>query len=304
MLAVDLSAAAGDGAVTNDDQVEAEYRKVLRDDDAAEQDVLGWVNNAEASAKAGSVLTNATLHLRIERRMDSVHREYQDFVDQHPNHVNARLAYGSFLYDMNDQDGAVAQWEKARQLAPTNPATWNNLAKYYGQAGPVTKAFEYYDKAISLDTNQSVYYHNQAALIYLFRKQAADYYHLTEQQTFEKSLDLYRTAIKLAPDDFVLFTDYAQCFYGCHPPRLQEGLEAWSQALKLARDEAEREGVYLHLARIHLRLGQYEQARTNLDAVTNMDYAEVKNQIASNLVAALSMPATNTVSAGGAPVQH
>ncbi len=152
-----------------------------------------------------------------------------------------------------------------------------------GHRGPVAKAFEYYAKAIDLDPKESVYYHNLAVTVYLFRKDAGEYFKLTEPEVFDKSLELYRQAIKLAPDDFVLFSDYAESFYGTNPPRWRDGLEAWTEALKIAHDEDEREGVYIHLARINLKLGNYDQARMRLNGVTNQEYATLRNRITANL---------------------
>lgn len=279
--------------VNTNDPVESEYYKILLDDDAAEKDVLNWTENAEAFAKAGGDDRRLTLHLRIEQRLDRVRREYEDFVQRHPKHVNAHLAYGSFLNDTKDEDGAIAQWEAARQLAPTNPAPWNNLANIYGHHGPILKAFEYYDKAIELDPNQAVYYQNLATTVYLFRVDASNYYHLSENEVFDKSLGLYRKAIELAPDDFVLFTDYAESYYGIKPPRWKEGLEAWTEALKVAHSEVEREGVYIHLARFNLKLGQFDAARQDLSMVTNDMYLTLKKRVTRNLAEAIAEAATN-----------
>jgi tetratricopeptide (TPR) repeat protein len=234
------------------------------------------------------------LRARVKKRLDDVRWQYEDFVQRHPNHVNAHLAFGSFLNDTQNEEGAVAQWEEARKLAPTNAATWNNLANYYGHRGPVTNAFAYYAKAIELDPKESVYYHNLAVTVYLYRPDAREFYHLTEQQVFDKSLDLYRQAIKLAPDDFVLYSDYAESFYGTNPPRWLDGLHAWTEALKIAHDEDEREGVFIHLARINLKLGNFEAARDRLEAVTNASYEPIKRKIAANLKEALAGAATNS----------
>ena len=280
--------------VNTNDPAERAYRKILEDDDAAEKDVLKWSDDAESFSRAGAGDPGVTLNARIRQRLEGIKAEYEDFILLHPNHASARLAYGSFLNDTHDEEGAVAQWDKARQLEPTNPAAWNNLANYYGHRGPVNKAFEYYAKAIELDGRQSVYYHNLAVTVYLFRKDAEEYYHLTEQQVFDKALALYRKAIELDPDNFVLFSDYAESFYGTNPPRWKDGLAAWTEALNIARDDVEREGVYIHLARINLKLGHYDEARRSLDVVTNAMYATLKKTITRNLNEALGKPATTT----------
>jgi tetratricopeptide (TPR) repeat protein len=286
-------AAAASTPINTNDPVENEYYRILVDDDAAEKDILHWSEDAEAFDKAAGMDPKVTLHMRIQRRLDLVRHEYEDFLQLHPEHVSAHLAFGSFLNDTHDEDGAVKQWDTARQLAPTNPAPWNNLANIYGHRGPVAKAFEYYSKAIELDPNESVYYHNLAVTVYLFRRDATNYFKLTEQQVYDKSLELYREAINLAPGDFVLFSDYAESFYGTIPPRWKEGLEAWTEALKIAHDEDEREGVYIHLARINLKLGHYDEARMRLNAVTNSAYAKLKERITKNLDEALLKDQTN-----------
>jgi tetratricopeptide (TPR) repeat protein len=287
--------------VNTNDPVENEYYKILLADDAAEKDVIKWTDDAHAIEKGGEE-AKLTLRARIKKRLDDVRWQYEDFLQRHPSHVNAHLAYGSFLNDTQDEEGAVAQWEEARRLAPTNPATWNNLANYYGHRGPVTNAFAYYAKAIELNPKESVYYHNLAVTVYLFRPDARDYYQLTEQQVFDKSLELYRQAIKLAPDDFVLYSDYAESFYGTNPPRWKDGLEAWTDALKIAHDEEEKEGVFVHLARINIKLGNYDAARERLNAVTNATYARIKKTLTRNLSEALADAATNKPAASAQSV--
>lgn len=273
--------------INTNDPVEAAYYKILEDDEAAQQDVIKWTDHPETSSGDASESARLTLRERIKQRLDGIKHEYDGFIAQHPNHPHIRLAYGSFLNDIHDEDGAVAQWEKARELDPKNPAAWNDLANYYGHRSPVKKAFEYYEKAIELDNHESVYYYNLAVTVYLFRVDAEEYYHLNETQVFDKSLDLYHKAIALDPDNFVLFSDYAQSFYGTKPPRWKDGLAAWTQALKMAHDDDERQGVYIHLARINIKLGHLEEARQELGLVTNPAYYGLKYTIYCNYANAL-----------------
>jgi hypothetical protein len=58
---------------------------------------------------------------------------------------------------------------------------------------------------------------------------------------------------------------------------------AWTNALALARDEVEREGVYIHFARIEAQTGQFADAHKRLDAVTNDMYADLKRRVARSL---------------------
>jgi tetratricopeptide (TPR) repeat protein len=274
------------------DPVEKEFRKVEAEDDAAVEEIEKWSDAAGAASLAGNNQPQLTLHTRVKERLALVKKDYDEFVQQHPDYVRARLAFGSFLHQSGDAEGALAQWEKASQLAPKNPAVWNNLADYYEESN-VKKALEYYSKAIELDPSQALYYHNLAVCVYMFRTEAEDYWKISEQEAFDKSLALYQKAMKLDPDNFILATDYAECFYGIRPLRLEDGLAAWNQCLKIAHDEVERQGVYLHLARIQLALNHFEESQRALDAVTNKMYSVLKDRLAHNLAEAIHHLQTN-----------
>lgn len=261
------------------DPVEREYQALIDKDDTTMRQIEAWTDPGGTTNE----VTRLTLKQRVKAAEDDVRLAYDDFLRRHPNHARAHLAFGAFLDEIQDEDGAFEQWKKGLELDPKNPAAWDDLGNYFGHAGPITNAFIYYQKAIDLDPTQSVYYHNLAVTIYMYRQDAEQFYHLSEQDAFDKALALYREAIKRAPDDFILASDYAECFYGTNPPRWEQGLVAWQDALKSAHDDTEREGVYIHLARINWKLNRYDESQHWLDQVTNKGYAVLKNRIARNL---------------------
>lgn len=271
------------GIADANDPVEKEYQKLLELDDAAQEEVDKWIQENQAFAAQGAGLSQAALNVKIEQRFEPVRKTYEDFIRRHPKHSRALLAYGSFLGDIGDEEEAKEQWEKARGLDASNPAVWNNLANYYGHRGPITNAFIYYTKAIELSPNEPVYYQNFATTVFLFRKDAREFYNIEEQQVFDRALELYRKALSLDPNNFPLATDLAQTYYGIKPPRYEEAMKAWNYALKIANDEIEREGVYVHLARNQLHSGQLDEARKNLDSVTNDTYKVLKERLTRNL---------------------
>ena len=156
----------------SNDPVEKEYQKLLETDDAAQEEVDKWIRDETAFREKGAGVPEATLRARIEQRLKAVRDAYEGFLRQHPEHARAHLAYGSFLMETHEEEEAVNQMEKARELDPKNPAAWNNLANYYGHRSPVKKAFEYYAKAIELNQNERIYYQNLATTVFLFRKDA------------------------------------------------------------------------------------------------------------------------------------
>lgn len=286
------------------DPVEKEYLKLLEADDAAQAEVDQWIRDNSQFQLQGAGVEAAALNLRIRKRFDPVKKAYEDFLRIHPEHTRTRLAYGSFLNDIGEEDAAHAQWEKARQTDPKDPAAWNNLANYYGHNGPVTNAFKYYAKAIELDPTESTYYFNFATTVYLFRRDATNYYKLTLPQVFEKAMGLYRKALELDPENFVLATDYAQSYYGFDPSltgnaekdrqikqkHCDDALAAWQVAFKLAKDDLERQGVLLHYARLQINADRFEEARKNLNAITNAGLGVTKTNLLKKLEARSKQP--------------
>lgn len=279
--------------VNANDPVEKEYLRLLEMDDEAQAEVNEWLRNNQAQKAVGGGLDRDRLRAKILARYDVVKKAYDNFLAAHPDHARARLAYGGFLSDIGEEDPALKQWEKARDLDPKNAVAWNNLANYYGHNGPVTNAFACYARAMELQPGEPLYVHNFATTVFLFRPDAMEFYKLTEPQVFDKALGLYRQARALDPENFLLATDLAQCFYVMKPPKsgdpeatrkaeqklADEALAEWQAAFKIAPDENTRQGVYVHFARWQINAGRFDEARKTLDLLTNTVFASTKRTL-------------------------
>jgi tetratricopeptide (TPR) repeat protein len=263
-----------------------ELKKLMSDDDDAMAEIDGWIRENQAFADKGGGVPADVLNARITEKLAGLKHSYMDFIARYTNYAPGYLAYGSFLYDTRDEEGAHLAWETSRELDPKNPAAWNELGNYYGHEGPITNAFIYYARAIELDPTESVYYQNLGTMVFLYRKDAREFYGINEQQVFNKALDLYSNAIKCDPGDFELAQDIARTYYGIQPFRTNDALVAWTNALDVATAEVEREGVYLHLARIKIKAGRLDEARRHLDDVTNAIYNDLKARLERNLAEA------------------
>lgn len=284
-------------AAASDDPVEQAYQKLMADDDVAQAEVDDWIKERHRAGREETDVEQAAFRARIKRRFEPVIQGYERFIEAHPQHAKVRLAFGSFLNDIGDEEGGSAQWEKARELEPGNPAAWNNLANFNGHRGDVKKAFGYYEKAVELDPNEPVYYQNFATTVFLFRKDAREHYGITEEEVFAKAMGLYRKACALDPENFSMAAELAQTYYGITTPKLvapaarpkaelklaDEAIAAWRVAARLARNEAEREGINLHFARWQINSDRLVEARKSLDAVTNAMWLPSKQTLLKKL---------------------
>ncbi|HTL54797.1 MAG TPA: hypothetical protein VL361_03925 [Candidatus Limnocylindrales bacterium] len=265
------------------DAVEKEFQKVMDADDEAQAEVDQWIRENDEFAAKGAGMPPSQLRRKIQDRLEPVRKAYEEFIERHPRHTRARVAYASFLGDTKDEESAQEQLEKALDLDTNSPAIYNNLANIYGHIGPVKKAFEFYGRAIELNPLEPVYYHNFGTTVYLFRNDAMEYFKINLAEVFAKAFQLYSNAMRLDPDNFPLASDVAQTYYGIQPMRTEEALKAWTNALHIAHDEIEREGVYIHFARIKLMAGRLTEAHAHLNAVTNEMYADLKRRVERNV---------------------
>jgi tetratricopeptide (TPR) repeat protein len=276
---------------STNDPVAVEFQALLKADDEATDEVQHWLDALPGGAEVSTELKG-----RIDARYGGITRTYEDFIRRNPRHAPAVIAYGSFLGETGDELGMADQWEKAREMDPSNPAVWNNLAGHYAHRGPIEKAFPYFEKAIELNPREAQYWHALGTVTYLFRRDAEKYYGTDEQGVFRKAFEFYDRAMALRPLDFKLAADVAQTWYGVKPAPaaveesrksaelalVESGLRAWTNAFRLAADDAAREGVRLHYARWQIRSGRWNEARTNLDLVLDPSLEPMKARLERN----------------------
>lgn len=291
------STTSTNAAAAVEDPVEKEFRHIMELDDEALEEADKWIRGEVALNEKGAALTPEALTARIEARFQPVKDAYDDFLKRQPKHARAHLAYGSFLNEAHDEANALVHWEKSRELDPSNPAVWNNLANHYGHRSPVKKAFEYYAKAIELNPKEPIYYQNLATTVYLFRSDAQEFYQCNEQQVFDRALSLYAKALELDPKSFLIASDLAQSYYGIKPPRHEDALKAWDKALAVAQNDIEREGVHIHLARTLINMQRFDEARTHLNQVSLEGYSTLKTRVLKNLERKQEAASTNSVPA-------
>ena len=162
----------------------------------------------------------------------------------------------------------------------------------------MAKAFEYLAKTIELNPKEPVYYHNLAIIVFLFRKDSQEIYHLAdERQVFLRALELYHKARELDPENFSLATDLAQTYYYLKPQPLsdpkvaaeareklhQEAMNAWLEAQKIAKTDVQRQGVSIHFARLCIGEGKFDEARKYLAEVRDPELETLRARVLRNV---------------------
>lgn len=273
--------------------VEKEFRSVLLLDDKIHSEVDQWIrDNAKLTEKKSGIPVES-LGEQIRIRLSKVEEAYVSFLAKYPKHVEARLAFGSFYSGLGEHDDAMGQWTEARDLEMQNPVPWNNIGKAYGQKGKISEAIRHFTKASELAPKQPLYYRNLAAMLFAYPDQAARYYLIDRSQVVPKVLLLFEKALILDPKNFTLATDRAMIYLATSPFKAKEAINAWNKALSLAPDTRSKEGVRIHLARIHARIGEPKIAQKLLLDVRDPNFNQLKEEILKKID---SLPSTNSTS--------
>jgi tetratricopeptide (TPR) repeat protein len=208
--------------------------------------------NTEASPAA-----EAQIHAQ-EHRLEN---DYRHFLNDHPDHARAMVAYGDFLEDRQREEEALRWWQKAVTVDPHEAYAYNDIANYYGHYGRAADALKLYDKAIALAPTEPIFRFNWATTCSSFRNDSQKVYGWTKEEIFQHSLEQFRKARDLDPQNFDLATAYAETFYEMPKPDWEEAFAAWKFCLNQQLDEGQQQLVYTHLARVCIRRERYDEAK-------------------------------------------
>src|SRR5580698_32598 len=195
--------------------------------------------------------------------------DYKHFLNDHPLHTRAMVAYGSLLYDQHREEEGIHWWEKAIAIDPQEAYAYNALANDYGHNGHADKALPYYQKAIDLVPTEPIFRFNWATTCQMFRNESTKVYGWNKEQIFQHSLEQFRQARDLVPQDFEMASTYAETFYMMPKPNWQGAYDGWQFCLKQPLEDDQRQIVYSNLARTCIRMGRDDEAKQWLAKITN-----------------------------------
>jgi tetratricopeptide (TPR) repeat protein len=245
---------------------------------------------------------------RWKAQLKRLEGDYQHFLHNHPQHARAMVAYGDLLFDEKDEDEGVHWWEKAIAVDPREPYAYNDLANFYGHAGGAAKALQYYQTAIDLEPTEPIFRFNWATTCQLFRKESHAVYGWSVDEIFQHSLEQFRAARDLDPQNYDLSSTYAETFYQMPKPDWPGAYDAWQFCLRQPLNDSQRQFVWANLARVCTRVGRYDEAKEWASKLSGREQETVRRAIerkiaelskANTAATATNIPETSIPSAGG-----
>jgi tetratricopeptide (TPR) repeat protein len=215
----------------------------------------------------------------FKAKLNRLEGDYKHFLNNHPDHTRAMVAYGSLLYDQQLEDEGVHWWEKALAIDPQEAYAYNDLANHYGHNGQADKALRYYRKAIDLVPTEPIFRFNWATTCQMFRNESHAVYGWNKDEIFQHSLEEFRKARDLVPQDFEMASTYAETFYMMPKPDWQGSYDGWQFCLKQPITDEQRQYVYSNLARTCIRMGRNDEAREWLAKLTDTGRASIRRQL-------------------------
>lgn len=207
------------------------------------------------------------------RRYQAAIADYGEVIRLEPNHVIAHFNRGVTKYRTGDFDGAIADYGVAVDHAPDwlpIASFYNNWAIAYSNAFYSDTALSLLDKAIELDPNYAMAYHNRAVLQHKWIN-------------YSKAIADYSKAIKLNPFFVNAYLYRGRAFYEDQgtdghvaiflDPSLNSGnygkaIADFTAAIEL---DPQNSQAYFQRGIVHYRLKKYDQAITDFEQAIALD---------------------------------
>ena len=206
---------------------------------------------------------------------------YSGLVGHYPKNAEVRDAYGDFLWGMNDHDGALREWLAGERIEPKNAEILNHLGGAYMTRGEPKTALGFYLRAIEAEPENAHTHFSAANIAGLFRHDLGR----TEDECYTLALKHFAEAHRLAPQNTGFARAYAETFYLVPRPDWPTALKVWQDYLKLI---PEKDFALLNLTRVHMKLGDAENARACLAQVVDPKNERLKSRLAARIDEELS----------------
>ena len=258
---------------------EAAFIEALREGDEAElasqaaaraklEEMLG-VGDVEAAKKA---LDEA------RTKMAGLRAAYEAGLERYPKNAELHNYYGEMLYDQyGEEEEGVRRWHKAKDLDPKLSLAYNNLGIHYMHVGAYALGLEHLDKAIKLDGKHPDFLFNMVQAYMNHAPFIEEHRGWKPSRIYKEAMKLSKRAVKNAPEDYELLTDYALNFWKAESldakADWKDAAKAWEAARPHASKDDERFFTWLMEARAWIQAERKVRAVVCLDAALKLNPA-------------------------------
>lgn len=206
-----------------------------------------------------------------ESKQAAVAKTFRELAARYPGNAEVQKACGDHFWDAGAPDEALPFWRAAQVLSPGDPDLASSLGSACLRLARTREAAAQFQRAAAAAPNKAAYHFELANTLALFRHE------LDGEQSLLAALAEYRRAAELAADDRRLAQAYAETFYILATPQWETALAAWLAVRKLSGDATDFANV--HLARINLNLGRFDDARAYLDQLKDPAFLTVRETL-------------------------
>jgi hypothetical protein len=212
---------------------------------------------------------------------------YASLVAQFPRDDAVRNAHAECLWDMGEHSRGIAEWEAAERINPANPQVLEHLGEAALESGEARKSAAYFSRLVAAAPANAAGHFALANVCFLFRHELLDAAHPDAGRLITDALWHFREASRLAPANAEYARAYAETFYSLPAPDWTAALAAWEHFRRLTERQ---DFAALQLARIHLKLGHSDAARTLLNSIQDSRYQTLKEKLQAQLRAKPVVP--------------
>jgi tetratricopeptide (TPR) repeat protein len=209
---------------------------------------------------------------------DRLGQLYRDLAAKYPNENAVQHAAADYFGATGNRDLAIRDWHRAETLDPQDAAGAEALGSAALARGDVREARSQFQRAVDARPGEALYHFDLANVLYLFRHDLANPPGPAgSEAVMVSSLEQFRLASDLAPQDARLAQAYAETFYMLAKPDWTGALAAWEKVRSLNAPNSDFANG--NLARISLRLGRPEETDKYLDAIRDPGFAGLKAKL-------------------------
>ena len=215
----------------------------------------------------------------LDRRINELVQSYRSYLVDQPNDVSAYILYGKLLRRVQEHEQAFLAFLKADELDPKIAVVKQQIGNHLAEEGKGKAALTFYLQADDLEPETAIYHFSLGQLIVDFRGGFVADKIFTQDALEREMLKAFRTAAKLAPDNFDYQMRLGEAYYDLTSPDWRSALVHWNKLSKETTTSLQKEILSLHRARVLGKLGRAEEANQLLAQVLNPALQNSKQQV-------------------------